>query len=195
MPPQHWKLLAGLACVAVAGVAGWLLQDVVPPVDLWIATRLYDPSPAIYPAIGGLGTLVALGLVLLLLAVVWRRHGLRPGALLRYAALLACCLATALLQVVFQRPGPPQHEPDWTYPSGHVVVITALAVTAVAIASSVSVRWAGIATAVGVIAILLVSVSRVVVAQHWLVDVVAAALATVGVGVVAATVMRLPAKA
>jgi undecaprenyl-diphosphatase len=192
MPPQHWKLLTGLACVAAAGIAGWLLRDVIPPVDLWVATHLYDPSPPIYPAVSGLGTFVALGMVLILLAVVWRRQGLRIGELLRYAALLACCLATALLQAVFQRPGPPQHEPDWTYPSGHVVVITAFAVTAVAIASSVSARWARIATLVGVAAICLVAVSRVIVAQHWLVDVVAAALATIGVGVVAATVMRLP---
>lgn len=195
MPSQHWKILTGLACIAAAGLAGWLLRDLIPPLDLFVATRLYDPSTAIYPAISGLGTFVALGMVLILLVAVWRRRGLRVGELLRYGALLACCLATALLQVVFQRPGPPQHEPDWTYPSGHVVVITAFAVTAVAIASSVSPRWARIATAVGVISICLVSVSRVIVAQHWLVDVVAAAIATVGVAVVAATVMRLPRRA
>lgn len=187
------RIFAGIGCLALVALAGWLLRDAVPPADQWIAAHAVGEAGArVATAVSAVGTIACFGMLVVLLVAAWRQRRMRIGGLLRYAVLLACCLAMALSQTVFQRPGPPQHEPDWTYPSGHVVVIGALAVTAVAVASSISTNWARIAAIIGSVVVVAVSVSRIVVAQHWLVDVVAAAIAAVGIGLVAATILRLP---
>jgi undecaprenyl-diphosphatase len=51
--------------------------------------------------------------------------------------------------------------------------------------------WFRAAVATGCAAALLVCASRVVLAEHWLVDVVAGVVATVGVGLVAAAALRI----
>ena len=183
----------GACLVAAALLAGLLLRDVVPPLDAWIVGNLYQPpgtvAAVVATAISGAGTLLGIGALLVGLALAWR-HG-SFGLLLRHVVVLAACAATVFLQMVFVRPGPPQTDQDWTYPSGHVVVITALACTAVLAARSVPGFRPRPALALAGGAVLLVAASRVVLAEHWLLDVAGAAAATTGVGLIAAFALRL----
>ncbi len=186
-------VLLGACLVAAALLAGLLIRDAVPPLDAWIVGNLYQPpdtvASAVATAISGACTLIGVGTLLVGLALVWR-HG-SFGLLLRHLVVLAACAATVFLQVVFRRPGPPQTDQDWTYPSGHVIVITALACTAVLAARSVPGLRPRPVLALAGAAVLLVAASRVVLAEHWLLDVAGAAAATTGIGLIAAFAVRL----
>ena len=92
---------------------------------------------------------------------------------------------------MFQRPGPPVTATDWTYPSGHAVVVTAAALTTVLMSRMLSRSWRVLVVSTAVGAVPLVSASRVLSGEHYLVDVVAAVAVTVGVGLLVAAVLRL----
>jgi membrane-associated phospholipid phosphatase len=95
-------------------------------------------------------------------------------------------MAVIGLQTVFQRSGPPVKADDWTYPSGHAVFVVAFALTAVLISRSAKV----LALISGLV--VLVSASRLVLGEHYLVDVVAGIAATTGIGLLAAAALRIP---
>jgi membrane-associated phospholipid phosphatase len=178
--------------VAAVALAGLLLGNRVPPVDRWLLSSVYtplgDPISAIATAVSGVGTLIAVVAFLVSLGFVWRRtHSV--GVVLRHLAVLAAGMSVILAQLVFQRSGPPVTDQDWTYPSGHAVFLTAIAFTVVVAAPM---RWRRVVAMGAATAVALVAASRLVLGEHYLVDVVAAVLATVGVGVLAATAMRLP---
>jgi undecaprenyl-diphosphatase len=80
---------------------------------------------------------------------------------------------------------------DWTYPSGHVTVLTALAFTAFVISGQVGPRVRMAIAAGGIAALILVAAGRVISGEHYLLDVVAAFAAVVGVGLLAAVALRL----
>lgn len=122
-----------------------------------------------------------------------RRHRAQGARFLpRYGALLAACLATVALQAVFQRPGPPLSTQDWTYPSGHVTVLTALTFTAFVISMYLTPRWRATVLAGRTAMLVAVAASRMTLGEHYLVDVVAALVATTGVGLFATATLGLP---
>jgi len=183
-------LLAGVTLAAV------LLNGRVPPLDTWILAHLYSrPGTAwagVATAISGAGTLVAVAVSLAAVGgLLWRRHDRAAGLLARHGVVLSACLATVLLQAVFQRSGPSVSGQDWTYPSGHVTVLTALGFTTLMVCRSLTARWRAVAAGGMASMLLLVAASRVTLGEHFLVDVVAALLATVGAGLLAAVPLGL----
>lgn len=193
---QIWLAGSGAACVAAVVVAGLLLRDVVPPADTWVLDHLYatpgSAGAAFATAASGVGTvlcLVAVGCGAA--AVWWRDRGRAGGFLLRALALGLLCGSVLLLQELVMRPGPPQQPQTGTYPSGHATVVTAAAVTTLVLYGRLGRGWRAAALTAGLASVLLVSASRVILAEHWLIDVAAAIVATAGAGLLAATVLRL----
>lgn len=186
----------GVACVAAVVWVGLLLRDVVPPVDAWILDHLYaapeSTAATIATAISGMGTLLCLlALVLVAATVLRRRRARAAGFVLRSLLLGVLCSSALFLQEVILRPGPAQQPEAATYPSGHTAVITAVAFTVFILSGRLGPRWRLAALWGGATAVVLVSASRVVLAEHWLIDVAAAILAAVGVGLAAAGLLRL----
>ncbi|MFG1793667.1 phosphatase PAP2 family protein [Nocardia sp. NPDC049149] len=186
----------GGSFLALVMLAGVLLRDRVPPLDSWIVDHLYSaPGTAratLATTISGAGSVF--GLVVLLSVVGgiwWRLRGAATGLLLRSGALLATCSSTVVLQTVFQRPGPAVTDQDWTYPSGHIVLLAALGGTAVLLSRSLSATWRNAVAGSLIVMIGLVAASRMTLGEHWLIDVVAALVVTVGSGLVAAIALRL----
>jgi undecaprenyl-diphosphatase len=95
-----------------------------------------------------------------------------------------------LLQDVFQRQGPTA-VPDWSYPSGHVTISTAVAVTAVVLSTHLAAPRRGLVWVATIVAVLLTAASRVTLGEHFLTDVVGAVSGTVGVGVLAAVTLGM----
>jgi undecaprenyl-diphosphatase len=183
----------GVAAVVAAGIA---LREVSPPVDRWVVDHLHAaPGTAaaeVATAVSGAGTLLCLGLVLVGAAAVWLRHRSQVAGLLWRAALLGVvCGSTLVLEGLVQRAGPPQQPEASTFPSGHATVVTAAVLTALVLWAPLGRAWLRGAVAAGGTAALLVCASRVVLAEHWLVDVVAGVVATAAVGLVAAAVLRI----
>lgn len=196
-PPTDRRpvLLTGATALAAVSLAGVLLGDDVPPLDAWLLAHLYAepgaPVAAVATIVSGVGTLAALALLLVATGrLLWRDRRRAAGPLARHLLLLLGSAGALLLQVVFQRPGPPVTAADWTYPSGHAVV-TAAALTAVLLAWPLGPGWRRPVLTVAVGAVLLVSASRVLLGEHYLIDVVAAVTATAGVGLLLATMLRL----
>ncbi|MFC6016050.1 phosphatase PAP2 family protein [Plantactinospora solaniradicis] len=189
-------IVAGMAAVAAVMVAGGLIRDRVPPLDAWILTNLYAPADGdlagLATVASGAGTLAALAMLLIALGqLVLRGRRRAVGYATRHLVLLVGCLTPMLLQAVFQRPGPPVAATDWTYPSGHAVVVTAAALTTVLVSRPLTRGWRVPMATTAVTAVLLVSASRVLLGEHYLVDVVAAVVVTVGVGLLLAAALRL----
>jgi undecaprenyl-diphosphatase len=184
---------AGLAAVVIAALA---LGDRVPPFDTWIVDHLYaapgTAAAAAADAVSGIATVFGLGLMVVAVVALLRRRGTPRGSvLIKAAAVLVLCLAVVGLQALFQRSGPPVTTQDWTYPSGHVTVLTALAFTAFVISGQVGPRLRTAVTVSGILALILVAAGRVTSGEHYLLDVVAAFTAVVGVGLLAAVAFRL----
>ncbi|WP_158581669.1 phosphatase PAP2 family protein [Actinomadura spongiicola] len=197
--PNTWRFkmsVAGGVCLTTMGVAGLALGDRVPPLDSWILGHLYsrpETTPAtIATLVSGVGSLLVLALLLAAAStLLWRRRAQGVRLLPRHGVLLAACLATVALQAAFQRSGPPVTAQDWTYPSGHVTILGALAFTALMVSMELTARWRTTVLAVGVTTLVAVSASRVTLGEHYLIDVVGAVLATVGVGLLAAAALNL----
>jgi len=190
--------LAVAGSIGVAGVAatGILLRGVTPPADGWLVEHLYAvPGTAaarVATVASGAGTLLCIGLVLAGAIAVWRRHRPRvTGMLTRTLLLLLACGSVLMLQGLVQRAGPPQQPEAATFPSGHATIVTAAVFAAVVLYAELGRAWLRGAAAVGGAAVVLVCTSRVVLAEHWLVDVVAGVVATAGMGLLAAAVLRI----
>lgn len=193
---RMWLAGYGAASVAAVTSAGVVLRDAVPPADAWVLDHLYaapgTTTAAVATVLSGIGTLLCLVvLVCGAAAVWWRRRGRAGGFLMRTLALGLLCGSVLLLQDLILRPGPPQQPQAGTYPSGHATVVTAAAFTAFVLCGWLGRTWRLATLITGGTAVLLVSASRVVLAEHWLIDVAAAVVATTGAGLLAAAVLRL----
>jgi undecaprenyl-diphosphatase len=158
-------LVGGAAAIGAAGVLGAVVRDRWSPLDTWFVREFRLPvDPRVVVAALRLPAVRAL---------LWR-----------HAVLLAACGAVAGTQVLFQRSGPPGAGQDWTYPSGHATVITAVAVTAVILCRRSAPAWARTVLAVEVLAVAVTTASRVVLGEHFPTDVLGAMVGVVGVGLV-----------
>ncbi|GIJ66877.1 hypothetical protein Voc01_017940 [Virgisporangium ochraceum] len=180
-----------LAAVVVAGV---LLRDVVPPADAWLVAHA-SAAPGTRPAavaaaVSGAGTLLCLVALVAGAVAVLRRRG-RGARVGRVVATVPLAASVLLLQGLFLRPGPPQQPQLGTYPSGHVAVVTAVGFAAVLLYGQLGRAWHRAALAGALTAVTLVAASRIVLAEHWLVDAAGAAVGALGVGLLAAAVLRL----
>jgi undecaprenyl-diphosphatase len=177
-------LVGGAAAIGAAGVLGAVVRDRWSPLDTWFVREFRLPVAApVVEAAAAVGTLLAVaGLVLAVVAAL--RLPTVRARLWRHAVLLAACLAVAGTQVLFRRSGPPGAGQDWTYPSGHAAVITAVAVTAVLLCHRSAPDWTRTVLAVEVFAVAVTTASRVVLGEHFPTDVLGAMVGVVGVGLV-----------
>lgn len=184
--------------LAVALVAGVVLRDVTPPADAWLAANASNARggvlAAVATAVSGVGTLLCLAALAAGAATVAvRRRGDR-GARRVARVLVTVPLAASILlsQGLFLRPGPPQQPQAGTYPSGHVAVVTAIAFAAVLLYRELGRKWHRAAVAGAVTAVVLVAASRIVLAEHWLLDGAGAIVGALGIGLLTAAALRLP---
>jgi undecaprenyl-diphosphatase len=184
----------GAAAIAAAAVLGAVVRDRWTPLDTWFQREFRLPvSAPLVEAVAGVGVLLAVtGLGLATVAAL--RRPPERAQLWRHAVLLAACAAVAGTQVLFQRPGPPGAGQDWTYPSGHVVVVAAVAVTAVVLCRRSAPAWERAVLVAEVLAVAVTAVSRVVLGEHFPTDVVGAATGVVGVGLVVTALLFAPSR-
>jgi membrane-associated phospholipid phosphatase len=177
-------LVGGGAAICAAAVLGVTVRDRWSPLDTWFVREFRLPVDApVIEAAAGAGVLLAVAGLVLAVAAALRRPAVR-ARLWQHAVLLAACSAVAGAQVLFQRPGPPGAGQDWTYPSGHAAVITAVAVTAVVLCRRSAPAWARAMLLVEVLAVAVTTASRVALGEHFPTDVVGAMVAVLGVGLV-----------
>ncbi len=184
-PDRRTRLLVGgAAAIAIAAALGVVVRDRWSPLDTWFVREFRLPvEPRAIEALAGAGVLLAVAGLVLAVASALRLPAVR-ARLWRHAVLLAACAAVAGTQALFQRPGPPGAGQDWTYPSGHAVVVTAVAVTAVALCRRAAPPWARAVLVAEALAVAVTTASRVVLGEHFPTDVLGAVVGVVGVALV-----------
>jgi undecaprenyl-diphosphatase len=182
--PRTRILACGAAAIGAAAVLGVVVRDRWSPLDTWFVREFRLPVDAsAVEAVAGAGVLLAAaGLVVAVGAAL--RRPMERARLWRSAVLLAACAAVAGTQVLFQRPGPPDAGQDWTYPSGHAAVVTALAVAAVVLCRRSAPALARAVLVAEVVAVAVTTASRVALGEHFPTDVLGAVAGVVGVGLV-----------
>jgi membrane-associated phospholipid phosphatase len=179
-------LVGGAAGIAAMAALGALVRERWSPLDTWaVRDALLPGGPLIgaAEAIAGAAVLVSGAGLVLTTAAALRQPAVRK-LLWRHAVLLTACAAVATTQVLFQRPGPPGAGQDWTYPSGHATVVTAVAVTAIVLCHRAAPRWVLPVLVVEALAVVVTTASRVVLGEHFPTDVLGAVAGVVGVGLV-----------
>jgi len=135
--------------------------------------------------------IVALGALLVWAMVAWRRrHTDLAGLLVRASALLVLCRLTSLFKGVYARARPRDY-PDWSFPSGHVVSVTSVAFTAIVLCAWLARPALRRCVVVSIAAVTLAAACRVVLAVHWLTDVLGGVLVVAGTGLLAARVLTM----
>ncbi|WNV83515.1 phosphatase PAP2 family protein [Umezawaea sp. Da 62-37] len=184
-------LLVGVLLVGVSTALGVFVRDEVPALD--VRFNAFDPlhtRPLTYVAewisfvlSPGLATIVLLG-------VAVRSWLAKDFLLFRIGVLLGLCWCTVLVRYAYRRVRPIDF-PKWSYPSGHVTAVTALAFTSVVACAWLARRWVRVVAALAVTAVALTAVSRVVLRMHWFTDTAGAVTAVVGVGLLSGLALGL----
>jgi undecaprenyl-diphosphatase len=173
-----------------------LLQRTTPPADAWVLNNLYAPSGTglahVATVTSGAGTLLLMAILTAGVVRVWRHHRSEAASLLgRTALFLALCGSLLGLQGLIGRAGPPQQPEAGTYPSGHAIIVTAVLLASIILYARIGSPWLRVVTATGSALVLLVCASRVVLAEHWLIDVAAGIVGTGGVAMLAGALLRI----
>jgi membrane-associated phospholipid phosphatase len=179
-------LVGGAAGIAAMAVLGALVRERWSPLDTWVIREAPLPGGPLIgaaEAIAGAAVLVSGAGLVLTTAAALRQPAVRR-LLWRHAVLLTACAAVAATQVLFQRSGPPGAAQDWTYPSGHATVVTAVAVTAIVLCHRAAPRWVRPVLVVEALAVVVTTASRVALGEHFPTDVLGAVAGVVGVGLV-----------
>ncbi|WAL67251.1 phosphatase PAP2 family protein [Amycolatopsis cynarae] len=136
-------------------------------------------------------SVAAIALVLALFLRLYRGYRRDASLLARIALVFGLCRLTSVLgKPLFVRARPRSY-PEFAYPSGHVVAIAGTGVAAVLLCVWFAprlTRWAVLAFG---LATVVVAVTRLVLGVHWLTDTVGSVLAVLGIGLAAASVVRL----
>ncbi|MFC7624733.1 phosphatase PAP2 family protein [Microlunatus sp. GCM10028923] len=185
-PTRLSAALAGGTALIVMITAGLLLRgSAMPPLDLRLTDLLYAPPGTLTAQLAQLGSAVPLLVILIGLVIVCVRAARtdRPQFLRaapRFLAVLAACPVLLLLQEIIARPGP-VHQPNSTYPSGHAIVFGGLvAITAMIVAHRPSPLGRTVLL-IDAVAVIIVCGSRMVLAEHYLSDLIGGLLGVTGI--------------
>ncbi|AXX28670.1 phosphatase PAP2 family protein [Actinosynnema pretiosum subsp. pretiosum] len=186
------QALAGLVLLGCSVALGLLVRGApAPGVDV----ALHDAALGLGSWVVLPATVVSLVLspglaTIALVSLVARAVIARDPLVARFAVLLAVCWMTVWARYGYRRVRPIEY-PQWSYPSGHVTAVTAVAFTAAVVCAALARRHLRLVVALGVLAVLLTAASRVVLEMHWFTDTVGAVLATTGAGLVCCAALRL----
>ncbi|ALG08452.1 hypothetical protein AOZ06_17395 [Kibdelosporangium phytohabitans] len=147
------------------------------------------PGSVLHQASLAVSTIGVLACLAILVAVAVRARP-RGVDLLLCAGFLLLCAAVAVLQFVFQRPGPPGQPLGFSFPSGHASISGALAVTSVVIAAVFVRSWLRAVLILQCTAVLFTMAARIALAEHYLSDVVGAALGVCAVGLLGVAAVK-----
>ncbi|GGP41600.1 phosphatase PAP2 family protein [Saccharothrix coeruleofusca] len=183
--------LVGVLLAAASVVLGLLVRGEEPGVD----RGLHDAALRLGPGFEHAGAVVSFVLspglaTIALVSLALRAWLARDVLLVKGAVLLGLCWSTVLARHGYQRVRPVDF-PKWSYPSGHVTAVTAVAFTGVVLCGWLARRHLGRAVALAVAAVALTAASRVVLRMHWFTDTVGAVLAVTGVGLVVSLALGL----
>lgn len=169
-------MLAAVPAIGAAEVSfDQQLRTLLDPAALQIASGI----GVILEPVGGLAFLSAIGAVLW-----WRADRL---AAVRFVVIAGVSwLSVEPVKLLVQRPRPVlpgvhQMMESWSYPSGHVALITALVLGLVAVTDA---KGRAQVAAVGTVLVIVVATSRLALGVHYLTDVLAAIVWTFAVWVV-----------
>lgn len=191
-------LLAGLAGALALVTLGLLLRDRVPAVDAWGVDALrMTPGSGAETAVAATSDWLRNACVAAAVAatgwLLWcgRRQAVLP-ALGCVALFLLLAPSSELLKDVFDRPHPTDPA-DVSYPSTHVTTATVAVVIAAGILASLARRWRTWLVVLAVSAVVVTAATRVLLGEHYVTDVGAAALGYTGVTLLGRRLVRLPA--
>lgn len=147
------------------------------PLEQWIRTHrtsTLDALAVAFHVIGGIWGMTTLGLATTI--ALYRLQARLAWLLL--SSMLGTALIGATLRFAFDRPRPAGvllvSEPDGSFPSGHVMVLTALVVVLCAVAWPTKAR--AVAVTIGSVMVVAMMWARVYVGVHHVTDVAAGAL-------------------
>lgn len=195
-------VVSGVALVAAFLVLGFLSAGQPSTVDTTVTGELSGTGDGPF---GGAVTVVSevLGpalpvaaLVVLVAAMVRafaRQQAPLAELLLRGIALLVACRLLSLFKLVYRRDRPTD-DPDYvdfSYPSGHVVSMASVGVTAIVLCAWLAPRLLRAVIVASALLVLVSAACRVLLGVHWLTDVSGAVLGVTGVGLLAALALRL----
>lgn len=184
----------GLAGIIAMVILGIVVRDRPSPLDAWALhnAQVEPGSPLSGPAetLSAVGVLLAAAVLIAVSLAAWRNSAARHH-LWRYPVLLSAGTGVAALQQLFQRSGPPVVAQDWTYPSGHATLATAIAITTIVLSRRTAPVWTRVVVTVEVLAVASTMTGRVALGEHYATDVLGAIVGVLGVGLVAATVLGL----
>ncbi|MBE6481095.1 MAG: phosphatase PAP2 family protein [Actinomyces ruminicola] len=212
-PQRDLRPLLALVATAAIGVFAWLavstefghsLAAYDPAVTTWTVRMRHGLVTAVAWPLTHLGGTLGLTLLTLAVCALLLLRGRREHALVLAGAMIGSSSLTVLLKLVFARSRPAASlllgEPasSWAFPSGHAFntgVFAGVLAGFVLFSTTAPARKVLAATA-ACAAIVLVGLSRIYLAYHWLTDVLAGwsiALAWLCVvGVIVLTVRRRP---
>ncbi|WP_035305802.1 phosphatase PAP2 family protein [Actinokineospora inagensis] len=133
---------------------------------------------------------VVVSVALLVAALVNRARARVVGLLLRCVALIWVCRTVSLVKPLFDRARPREY-PEFSYPSGHVVSVSSVAVAAIVLCAWLAPRWLRLVVVGSSVAVAVTALFRVLLDVHWFTDVLGGALGVAGVGLLAASALRL----
>ncbi|WP_424185029.1 phosphatase PAP2 family protein [Actinokineospora sp. G85] len=191
-------VVVGFLLIALFVVLGVLFSGPVPGFDLAVADVLGADHAGAVGAVAQavshvLGPVlpVAAGVVGLVWAVVVRQSEPALSVLLvKSVVVLALCRLVSFAKPLFGRDRPREY-PEFSYPSGHVVSVAAVAFTAAVLCAWLARSRLRACAAWGAAAVAAAALCRMLMDVHWLSDTVGAVAGVVGVGLVASAALGL----
>jgi undecaprenyl-diphosphatase len=179
-------ILAGGTALLVMVAAGLVLRGpAMPPLDLRLAELLYaqpGTDAARLALAGSAAPMLAVlaGLVIVSVQAARTDRSALQRLAPRLLAVLAACPLLLILQELIGRPGPAL-QPGPTYPSGHAIVIGTLVATTLLIVAQSPTLTGRIVLIVDSVAVIVVVGSRMVLAEHYLSDLVGGLVGVAGI--------------
>ncbi|OLR95250.1 phosphatase PAP2 family protein [Actinokineospora bangkokensis] len=190
----------GAALLACFALLGALVSGAPNAVDEWFAAHLGGDYLGLPGQVAGavsvvLGPVlpVALGVGLVVAAGIDYYAGRvwRALLLVRVLVVLIACRVVSFVKPLFGRERPRDY-PDFSFPSGHVTSVAAVAFAVVLLCVALAPAKVRLAAVLGGLGVVVIAVCRVVLDVHWFTDTAGAVVGVLGAGLLASAAVGLP---